>query len=210
MLALAQSRRLALVLAITACHPSRANTEAAEVTHVMPTAGAGAPSLAPALTDPPGPPVETGPPNVPEFEPAFLGQTRAPEIHTQTALRVTEIARALDEPWAIAFLPDHRILVTEKHRGVLRVLGPDGKKSTELNLIERGKDYGWPTIGYGEEYSGAPRSGKATFSSRACPAKPSSGSGSKTIESPVKSGYSRIVTSDSATSSKAPTAPFTS
>jgi aldose sugar dehydrogenase len=31
-------------------------------------------------------------------------------------------------------------------------MGPKG--GDELNLVERKKDYGWPTIGYGEEYDG--------------------------------------------------------
>src|SRR5512134_867228 len=59
---------------------------------------------------PPGPgaPVETGKPNVPEFKPAFPGQTRAPAVQTQTALEVTEIASGFQKPWAIAFLPDRR------------------------------------------------------------------------------------------------------
>jgi glucose/arabinose dehydrogenase len=33
-------------------------------------------------------------------------------------------------------------------------MGPKG--GDELNLVLRGKDYGWPLIGCGEEYSGAP------------------------------------------------------
>ena len=61
-------------------------------------------------------PVETAPPNVPELKPAFPGQTRAPAIHTRTPVEVTELAGGLDQPWALAFLPDGRLLVTEKHR----------------------------------------------------------------------------------------------
>lgn len=33
-------------------------------------------------------------------------------------------------------------------------MGPQG--GDELNLVARGKDYGWPSISYGEEYSGVP------------------------------------------------------
>ncbi|MDY7231178.1 PQQ-dependent sugar dehydrogenase [Hyalangium rubrum] len=78
---------------------------------------------------PSGPPVPTGPPNVPEFQPAFAGQTRAPAIQTKTALQVTEIALGFRNPWAIAFLPDQRMLVTEKPTGALYIVTPQGAKS---------------------------------------------------------------------------------
>ena len=74
-------------------------------------------------------PVGTGPPNVPEFKPAFAGQTRAEAETTRTKLNVTEIASGFNKPWAIAFLPDNRFLVTEKPTGNLYIVTADGVKS---------------------------------------------------------------------------------
>ncbi|NNC01527.1 PQQ-dependent sugar dehydrogenase [Corallococcus exiguus] len=74
-------------------------------------------------------PVETAPPNVPEFKPAFPQQTRAPEVKTRTPIVVTEIASGFNKPWAIAFLPDGRFLVTEKPTGSLFIVTAAGKKS---------------------------------------------------------------------------------
>jgi len=81
---------------------------------------------------PPGAPVETGPRSVPEFEPAFPGQTRVPAVKTRTAFQVTEIASGFDRPWAIAFLPDRRMLVTEKP-GQLRIVTAEGRRSQPVS-----------------------------------------------------------------------------
>jgi glucose/arabinose dehydrogenase len=54
------------------------------------------------------------------------GQTRAPAVKTRTPLQVTEIASGFDRPWAIAFLPDGRMLVTEKP-GHLRIVTAAGR-----------------------------------------------------------------------------------
>lgn len=76
-----------------------------------------------------GAPVETAPRNAPYLEPAFPGQTRAPGVRTRTPFQVVTIASGLEYPWALAFLPDRRMLVTEKLTGRLFVVGPDGKRS---------------------------------------------------------------------------------
>jgi aldose sugar dehydrogenase len=91
-----------------------------------------------------GKPVETDPPNVPELKPAFPGQTRAPEVKTKTELRVTEIAEDFDKPWAIAFLPDRRMLVTEKPTGKLYIVTQEGQKSAPVAGMPRvdGRDQG--------------------------------------------------------------------
>ncbi|MFP2911634.1 PQQ-dependent sugar dehydrogenase [Pyxidicoccus sp. 3LFB2] len=87
--------------------------------------------------NPTGAPVETAPPNVPEFKPAFPEQTRAPAVQTRTPFQVTEVASGFDKPWAIAFLPDRRMLVTEKHNGALFIVTPDGKKSPAVAGLPR-------------------------------------------------------------------------
>ena len=102
---------------------------------------------APATNGEPPPsakPVETGPPNVPEFAPAFPGQTRAPAVQTRTRLQVTPVASGFDNPWAIAFLPDRRMLVTEKPTGKLYVVTPTGEKSPAVSGMPRvdGRDQG--------------------------------------------------------------------
>jgi aldose sugar dehydrogenase len=56
---------------------------------------------------------------------------------------------------AAAFDSDGRLWVVEH--------GTRG--GDELNLIEKGKNYGWPLVAYGEEYSGAPISGAQTVRS---------------------------------------------
>ncbi|HET9934578.1 MAG TPA: PQQ-dependent sugar dehydrogenase, partial [Polyangiaceae bacterium] len=91
-----------------------------------------------------GAPVETAPPNVPEFKPAFSGQTRAPAVKTQSAFRVTELTTDLDNPWAVAFLPEGRMLVTEKHEGRLSELAPDGKRLAVVGGVPKvdGRDQG--------------------------------------------------------------------
>lgn len=82
-------------------------------------------------------PVETGPANVPEFEPAFPGQTRAPAIETKIPLQVTQVADGFDRPWAIAFLPSGHMLITEKIDGELLIVAPDGKKSPPVSGVPK-------------------------------------------------------------------------
>ncbi|MDP1642756.1 MAG: PQQ-dependent sugar dehydrogenase [Phenylobacterium sp.] len=74
---------------------------------------------------PGGEPWETRPANAPSQTPAFPGQTRAPEVSADVAYEVVTVAEGLDKPWAIAFLPDGRMLVTEKP-GRLRIVTAAG------------------------------------------------------------------------------------
>ena len=77
-----------------------------------------------------GGPVAQGAPNS-RFTPAFEGQTRAPEAVSGVSIDTEEIASGLDHPWAIVFLPDGRMLVTER-AGNLRVVTRDGDISAPV------------------------------------------------------------------------------
>jgi glucose/arabinose dehydrogenase len=73
--------------------------------------------------------VDPRPPNAPDQKPAVAGQTRAPERKANVAFDVVTIAKGLRFPWGMDFLPDGRMLVTEKQPGRLRVVQADGTMS---------------------------------------------------------------------------------
>ncbi len=129
----------ALILAGAGCRKS-SDPSAAQRNGALPAAKGTAPEDAPNA----GAPVDTGPPNVPEFEPAFEAQTRAPAVKTKVSLQVTEVASGFDLPWAIAFLPDGRMLISEKHDGQLFIVGPEGTRSPAVEGVPRvdGRDQG--------------------------------------------------------------------
>jgi glucose/arabinose dehydrogenase len=73
-----------------------------------------------------GSPLETRDPVGKDQKPAFAGQTRAPAIRTRTPVKTTVVARGLNHPWALAFLPNGHMLITEKPGG-MRVLTATGE-----------------------------------------------------------------------------------
>jgi len=62
----------------------------------------------------------------------LVGIAAAQEVRTErAALRVVTMAQGLDHPWGLAFLPDGRLLVTER-AGRMRIIERDGKVGTPL------------------------------------------------------------------------------
>ena len=101
---------------------------------------AGAPAAAPGGRGggrgfgPPGGGPEDGlnvrPENAPDQKPAFAGQHRVPEQKLNVAFNVVTVTEGLVNPWGMTWLPDGRMLVTERP-GRLRIVTADGKTMSE-------------------------------------------------------------------------------
>jgi glucose/arabinose dehydrogenase len=80
-----------------------------------------------------GLPIDTRAPEKPDDKPAFEGQTRAPYEPT-APFNITTLTDRLTQPWSFAFLPDGKILITEKP-GTMRTLSLDGALSGPLKGV---------------------------------------------------------------------------
>jgi aldose sugar dehydrogenase len=67
--------------------------------------------------------IERRPPEKADDKPAFPQQTRAP-YHASAPFRVTALVDNMPAPWSIAFLPDGKILLTERLPGSIRIFDP--------------------------------------------------------------------------------------
>jgi len=65
------------------------------------------------------------PPNAPTQKPAFAGQTDAPEKKLGVAFDIVTLSDSLRNPWGMTFLPNGKMLVTERI-GYLRLVNADG------------------------------------------------------------------------------------
>ncbi|WP_375464840.1 PQQ-dependent sugar dehydrogenase [uncultured Methylobacterium sp.] len=71
-----------------------------------------------------GSPAETAPPNT-TYAPLLPNQTRAPRPAEAARVDVATMVTGLASPWAMEFLPDGRMIVTEK-AGTIRIVARDG------------------------------------------------------------------------------------
>lgn len=82
-----------------------------------------------------GQPVDSRPPELASDKPDFPGQTRAP-YHATPPFTVTTITDQLQSPWCLAFLPDGKMLVTERS-GALRIVDAKGAISEPLRNVPK-------------------------------------------------------------------------
>lgn len=87
-----------------------------------------------------GAPLETRPANGTNQQPAFPGQTRAPQMKANVDYVVSDHVTGLEDPWGMAFLPDGALLISEKE-GRLRVFA-DGRLSEPVAGVPQVDDRG--------------------------------------------------------------------
>lgn len=80
-----------------------------------------------------GQPIDTRTPEKADDHPVFAGQTRAP-YHKSVAVAVKVLNDSLNNPWALAILPDGKFLITEKP-GAMRILNADGTADKNLTGV---------------------------------------------------------------------------
>src|SRR5215471_7225435 len=80
-----------------------------------------------------GKPIDIRNPEKPDDKPVFPGQTRAPYEPT-APFNVTTLTSKLSSPWSLAFLPEGKILITER-KGSMRILSQDGTLSEPLKGV---------------------------------------------------------------------------
>lgn len=81
-----------------------------------------------------GEPVETKPANAPNQQPAFAGQTRAPQPAAMPEIEIEVVARDLPQLWAMEFLPDGRMLVTAKE-GAMHIISAEGDAGRAIDGV---------------------------------------------------------------------------
>ena len=73
--------------------------------------------------------------------PAFSGQTRAPAA-TPSTFRIETVVAGLSSPWALAFLPEGEILISE-NVGAMRIVDAQGHLSKPLTGLPEFSHEGW-------------------------------------------------------------------
>jgi glucose/arabinose dehydrogenase len=93
-----------------------------------------------------GQPIEKRPPEKADDKPAFPEQTRAP-FHATAPYKITTLIDNLPAPWSLAFLPDGKILLTERLPGSIRILDNQGMLSEPVAGVAELKSAGAKDIG---------------------------------------------------------------
>lgn len=120
----------ALFLTATLAVPAFAQSQQSEADRLQHVDG----NLPDAANTAAGRPAETAEANAPAQEPAFAGQTRAPQAADSPEVEVATVADELPHLWAMEFLPDGNMLVTAK-AGAMMVLSPEGEVVAEVDGV---------------------------------------------------------------------------